>query len=63
MSKRVVLHQNGGSCWEVGEGLVHSLDDMLNAVMMSLWPSELELHGVEVRISRFRLEREAADPS
>lgn len=35
-----------------------------DAVMMSLWPSRgLELHGVEIKISRSDWKREAADPS
>lgn len=35
-----------------------------DAVMMSLWPSRgLELHGVEIKVSRADWKREAADPS
>jgi hypothetical protein len=35
-----------------------------DAVMMSLWPSRgLELHGVEIKVSRSDWKREAADPT
>lgn len=35
-----------------------------DAVMMSLWPSRgLELHGVEIKVSRADWKREAADPT
>ena len=35
-----------------------------DAVIMSLWPSRgLELHGVEIKVSRADWKREAADPA
>lgn len=50
--------------WEVGEGTGHSAGRYADAVMMSLWPSRgLELHGVEIKISRADWKREAADPA
>lgn len=50
--------------WEVGRatGAV-SNQRYADAVMMSLWPSRgLELHGVEIKVSRADWRREAADP-
>ena len=50
--------------WEVGEGTGAMSGRYADAVMMSLWPSRgLELHGVEIKISRAYWKREAADPS
>jgi len=50
--------------WEVGEGTGAMSGRYADAVMMSLWPSRgLELHGVEIKISRSDWKREAADPS
>lgn len=50
--------------WEVGEGTGSMSGRYADAVMMSLWPSRgLELHGVEIKISRSDWKREAADPS
>lgn len=50
--------------WEVGRatGAV-SNQRYADAVIMSLWPSRgLELHGVEIKVSRSDWRREAADP-
>lgn len=50
--------------WEVGEGTGRNGGRYADAVMMSLWPSRgLELHGVEIKVSRSDWRREAADPS
>lgn len=50
--------------WEVGEGTGSRSGRFADAVMMSLWPSRgLELHGVEIKVSRSDWKREAADPS
>lgn len=52
--------------WEVSNatGAVRGKQRYADAVMMSLWPSRgLELHGVEIKISRSDWKREAADPS
>lgn len=50
--------------WEVGEGTGARSGRFADAVMMSLWPSRgLELHGVEIKISRADWKREAADPA
>jgi len=49
--------------WEVGEATGSMAGRYADAVMMSLWPSRgLELHGVEVKVSRSDWKREAADP-
>lgn len=50
--------------WEVGEGTGARSGRYADAVMMSLWPSRgLEVHGVEIKVSRADWRREAADPS
>lgn len=50
--------------WEVGQGTGSNSGRYADAVMMSLWPSRgLELHGVEIKISRADWKREAADPT
>lgn len=52
--------------WEVSNatGAVRGKQRYADAVMMSLWPSRgLELHGVEIKVSRSDWKREAADPS
>lgn len=50
--------------WEVGDATGANGKRYADAVMMSLWPSRgLELHGVEIKISRADWKREAADPS
>lgn len=50
--------------WEVGEGTGAASGRYADAVMMSLWPSRgLELHGVEIKVSRSDWRREAADPT
>jgi len=50
--------------WEVGEGTGARSGRFADAVLMSLWPSRgLELHGVEIKISRSDWRREAADPT
>lgn len=49
--------------WEVGEGTGAGPSRYADAVMMSLWPSRgLELHGVEIKVTRSDWKREAADP-
>lgn len=49
--------------WEVGEGTGAASGRYADAVMMSLWPSRgLELHGVEIKVSRSDWKREAANP-
>ena len=49
--------------WEVGESTGAGGGRYADAVMMSLWPSRgLELHGVEIKVSRSDWKREAADP-
>jgi len=50
--------------WEVNQGTGMNGGRSADAVMMSLWPSRgLELHGVEIKVSRSDWRREAADPS
>lgn len=50
--------------WEVNEGTGHNTGRSADAVIMSLWPSRgLELHGVEIKVSRSDWKREAADPT
>ncbi len=50
--------------WEVGEGTGAISGRYADALIMSLWPSRgLELHGVEIKISRSDWKREAADPT
>lgn len=50
--------------WEVNQGTGAQSGRSADAVMMSLWPSRgLELHGVEIKISRSDWRREAADPT
>lgn len=49
--------------WEVANGTGAGPSRYADAVIMSLWPSRgLELHGVEIKISRSDWKREAADP-
>lgn len=49
--------------WEVGEATGSYSGRYADAVIMSLWPSRgLELHGVEIKVSRSDWKREAADP-
>lgn len=49
--------------WEVGEGTGAITTRYADAVIMSLWPSRgLELHGVEIKVSRSDWMREAKDP-
>lgn len=49
--------------WEVAEGTGAAGGRYADAVIMSLWPSRgLELHGVEIKVSRSDWKREAADP-
>jgi len=49
--------------WEVGNATGAGVRGWADAVMMSLWPSRgLELHGVEIKISRADWKREAAKP-
>ncbi|MBN9034244.1 MAG: hypothetical protein J0I23_31160 [Rhizobiales bacterium] len=50
--------------WEVANATGASARRYADAVIMSLWPSRgLELHGVEIKISRSDWKREAADPA
>lgn len=50
--------------WEVGEATGAVRGRYADAVIMSLWPSRgLELHGVEIKVSRSDWKREAADPA
>ncbi|RKQ70165.1 hypothetical protein BCL74_2105 [Oceanibaculum indicum] len=50
--------------WEVGEATGLMRGRSADAVIMSLWPSRgLELHGVEIKVSRSDWKREAADPA
>lgn len=50
--------------WEVNEGTGARAGRAADAVMMSLWPSRgLELHGVEIKVSRSDWKRESADPT
>jgi len=50
--------------WEVGEGTGAIRGRYADAIIMSLWPSRgLELHGVEIKVSRSDWRREAADPA
>lgn len=50
--------------WEVNQGTGMNGGRSADAVMMSLWPSRgLELHGVEIKVSRSDWKRESADPS
>lgn len=50
--------------WEVRESTGSVGGRSADAVMMSLWPSRgLEIHGVEIKVSRSDWRREAADPS
>lgn len=50
--------------WEVGNATGAQHTRFADAVIMSLWPSRgLELHGVEIKVSKYDWKREAADPS
>lgn len=50
--------------WEVSNATGGRASRYADAVIMSLWPSRgLELHGVEIKISRADWKREAADPA
>lgn len=50
--------------WEVGEGTGAMAGRYADAVIMSLWPSRgLELHGIEIKVTRSDWKREAADPT
>lgn len=50
--------------WEVRQSTGSMAGRSADAVMMSLWPSRgLELHGVEIKVSRSDWKREAADPT
>ncbi len=45
-------------------GYAHGKQRYADAVMMSLWPSRgLDLHGIEIKVSRSDWKREAADPT
>lgn len=63
-------HHFAGSAWAVLEQVSNSTGSVggrkrwLDLVAMSLWPSRgLELHGVEVKVSRSDWRRERDDPS
>lgn len=50
--------------WEVAEATGMNSGRRADAVIVSLWPSRgLEIHGVEIKISRADWRREAADPT
>lgn len=51
--------------WEVTPATgAHARQRYADAVMMSLWPSRgLEIHGVEIKVSRSDWKREARDPT
>lgn len=50
--------------WEVAAATGAVVTRRADAVIMSLWPSRgLELHGVEIKVSRSDWRREAADPT
>lgn len=50
--------------WEVADATGGNARRRADAIMMSLWPSRgLELHGVEIKISRADWRREALDPT
>lgn len=50
--------------FEVADGTGASAKRYADAVVMSLWPSRgLELHGIEIKVSRSDYRREAADPA
>lgn len=50
--------------FEVGDATGYQTRRHADAVIMSLWPSRgLELHGVEIKVSRADWKREAADPT
>lgn len=50
--------------WEVSESTGAMACRSADAVMMSLWPSRgLEMHGVEIKVSRSDWKREAKDPT
>lgn len=50
--------------WEVSNATGGAASRYADAIIMSLWPSRgLELHGVEIKISRADWKREAADPT
>lgn len=56
-------HPEWAIMWEVAEATGAGGGRYADAVMMSLWPSRgLELHGVEIKVSRSDWKREAADP-
>ncbi len=49
--------------WEVADATGARHSRLADAVMMSLWPSRgLELHGVEIKVSRADWRREALTP-
>ncbi len=49
--------------WEVGDATGARHSRFADAVIMSLWPSRgLELHGVEIKVSKSDWKREATDP-
>lgn len=49
--------------WEVANGTGYNVRRWADAIIMSLWPSRgLELHGVEIKVSRADWKREALDP-
>ncbi|MBZ9973455.1 hypothetical protein LB517_27890 [Mesorhizobium sp. BR1-1-12] len=50
--------------WEVSNSTGGYSKRYADAVMMSLWPSRgLELHGIEIKVSRSDWKREALDPT
>ena len=62
--KKKWVAQEWAILWEVNEGTGARVGRAADAVMMSLWPSRgLELHGVEIKVSRSDWKREAMDPT
>src|ERR1700693_1206177 len=62
--KRYFLHPDYGIVFEVAKSTGHAAHRHLDAVAMDLWPSRgLELHGIEIKVSKQDLKRELADPA
>lgn len=63
--RQVYSKQEWAILWEVAKGTGASGSERrADAIMMSLWPSRgLELHGVEIKISKADWKREAKDPT
>src|ERR1700693_2736361 len=62
--KRYFLHPDYGIVFEVAKSTGHAAHRHLDAVAMDLWPSRrLELHGIEIKVSKQDLKRELANPA